>query len=109
MLDADQTQSDAAGQTDMMEMQTGTETQRSWALVKMRHSVRSPESPPNAPPECLQMPLDTSGNSLRPFYTAQKPACGFGFSWHTDHRRRHNDLQACNPVMWRSQCVSKPQ
>uniref|UniRef100_A0A672LQ95 Uncharacterized protein n=1 Tax=Sinocyclocheilus grahami TaxID=75366 RepID=A0A672LQ95_SINGR len=79
----------------MMEMQTGTETQRTW--------VRT-----SAPPEHLQTHPDTSGNSLRPFCTAQKPACGFGFSWRTDHRRKRNDLQACNPVKWRSQCV-QPQ
>uniref|UniRef100_A0A671R058 Uncharacterized protein n=1 Tax=Sinocyclocheilus anshuiensis TaxID=1608454 RepID=A0A671R058_9TELE len=75
------------------------------ALVEMQGSIRSP----NAPPERLQTHPDTSGNSLRPFCTAQKPACGFGFSWRTDHRRKRNGLQACNPVKWRSQCVSKPQ
>ncbi|KAK2906538.1 hypothetical protein Q8A67_005523 [Cirrhinus molitorella] len=94
---------------DAMETQTGTETQQIQSLAEMRDSIRSPDLPPNAPAERLRTSPDTSGNSLRPFYTAQKPACGFNFSWHTDHRRKHNDLQACNPAMWRKPCVSKPQ
>lgn len=62
-------------------------------LVEMRDPIRSPR--------------DSSGNSLRPFCTAQKPSCGFRFSQDTDHRRKHNDLRACNPNKWRS--VIKPQ
>lgn len=79
------------------------------ASVEMHGSIRSMGSPPNTPPEHLQTRPDPSGNSLRPFYTAQKPACGFSFSWSTDHRRKRNGLQACDPVKWRSQRVSKPQ
>ncbi|RXN05628.1 hypothetical protein ROHU_012625 [Labeo rohita] len=94
---------------NMMKMQTEKEMQQTQALVEMGDSIQSPDSPPNAPAECLQTPRDTSGNSLRPFYTAQKATCGFSFSWHTDHRRKHSDLQACNPMMWRNQCVSKPK
>ncbi|XP_052446131.1 putative uncharacterized protein GUCA1ANB [Carassius gibelio] len=89
---------------DMMKKQTRAETQRTRASAEM-HDIRSVASPP----ERVQTHPDTSRNSLRPFYTAQKPACGFSFSWSTDHRRKHNGLQACDPVKWRSQCVSRAQ
>ncbi|XP_057181801.1 putative uncharacterized protein GUCA1ANB isoform X2 [Triplophysa rosa] len=49
----------------------------------------------------------SSLNSLRPFYTAQKPTCGYSFSWDTDHRHKPTGLQPHNPAMWRNTCVYK--
>ncbi|KAL6464157.1 hypothetical protein MHYP_G00264740 [Metynnis hypsauchen] len=54
----------------------------------------APQKPHRATPE--------HSNSLSPFYTEEKPTCGFRFCWNTDHRRRrHTDICPSNPVMWR--------
>ncbi|KAK7126356.1 hypothetical protein R3I94_017741 [Phoxinus phoxinus] len=80
-----------------MDTHTETETQ---ALVEMRELIRSLERVGPRDPNSNGN-LDPL-NSLRPFSTAQKPTCGFSFSQDTDHRRKHNGLQPCDPNKWRS-------
>ncbi|KFV61342.1 hypothetical protein N307_00117, partial [Dryobates pubescens] len=40
-------------------------------------------------------------NSYKPFYTAQKPTCGYRFHRDTDHTRKVLDIQSANTVKWR--------
>ncbi|KFQ30083.1 hypothetical protein N331_10430, partial [Merops nubicus] len=40
-------------------------------------------------------------NSYRPFYTAQKPTCGYRYSRDTDHTRKVMDVQSANVMKWR--------
>lgn len=47
-------------------------------------------------------------NSLVPFYTTQKPFCGFCFKEDTDHRRRRIDVERTNVLKWRSLHGHKP-
>uniref|UniRef100_A0A8C3VQH1 Ciliary microtubule inner protein 3 n=1 Tax=Catagonus wagneri TaxID=51154 RepID=A0A8C3VQH1_9CETA len=41
-------------------------------------------------------------NSLNPFYTLQKPTCGYLYCRHTDHTRKRFDVPSANLVLWRS-------
>ncbi|KAM6185116.1 ciliary microtubule inner protein 3 [Rhynchocyon petersi] len=40
-------------------------------------------------------------NSLNPFYTAQKPTCGYLYCRDTDHTRKRFDVPYANVVLWR--------
>ncbi|KFV04978.1 hypothetical protein N340_05035, partial [Tauraco erythrolophus] len=40
-------------------------------------------------------------NSYRPFYTAQKPTCGYHYHRDTDHTRKVMDVSSANVVKWR--------
>ncbi|XP_064029646.1 putative uncharacterized protein CIMIP3 [Pogoniulus pusillus] len=48
-------------------------------------------------------------NSYNPFYTAQKPTCGYRFHRHTDHTRKVMDVQSADTVKWRPTSGTKPQ
>ncbi|KAM5166809.1 LOW QUALITY PROTEIN: ciliary microtubule inner protein 3, partial [Callospermophilus lateralis] len=39
-------------------------------------------------------------NSLSPFYTLQKPTCGYLYRRHTDHTRKRFDVPPANLVLW---------
>lgn len=39
-------------------------------------------------------------NSYSPFYTAQRPTCGYLFHHDTDHTRKVMDIQSANIVKW---------
>lgn len=39
-------------------------------------------------------------NSYRPFYTAQKPACGYNYHRNTDHTRKVMDIQSVEVTKW---------
>ncbi|XP_053457972.1 putative uncharacterized protein GUCA1ANB isoform X3 [Nycticebus coucang] len=41
-------------------------------------------------------------NSLNPFYTLQKPTCGYLYRRDTDHTRKRFDVPPANLVLWRS-------
>uniref|UniRef100_A0A452SV08 Ciliary microtubule inner protein 3 n=1 Tax=Ursus americanus TaxID=9643 RepID=A0A452SV08_URSAM len=41
-------------------------------------------------------------NSLNPFYTLQKPTCGYLYRRDTDHTRKRFDVPPAAPVLWRS-------
>ncbi|XP_003506112.1 uncharacterized protein 114841037 [Cricetulus griseus] len=41
-------------------------------------------------------------NSLNPFYTLQKPTCGYLYRRETDHTRKRFDVPPANLVMWRT-------
>ncbi|EHB10840.1 hypothetical protein GW7_19117 [Heterocephalus glaber] len=41
-------------------------------------------------------------NSLNPFYTLQKPTCGYLYRRDTDHTRKHFDVPAANVALWQS-------
>ncbi|XP_074189025.1 ciliary microtubule inner protein 3 [Rhinolophus sinicus] len=41
-------------------------------------------------------------NSLNPFYTLQKPTCGYLYRQDTDHTRKRLDVPPANMVLWRS-------
>ncbi|KFP81500.1 hypothetical protein N310_12992, partial [Acanthisitta chloris] len=43
----------------------------------------------------------TPSNSYLPFYTAQKPTCGYRFHPGTDHTRKVIDVPSANVVKWR--------
>ena len=40
-------------------------------------------------------------NSYSPFYTAQKPTCGYHYHRDTDHTRKVMDVLSANIVKWR--------
>ncbi|XP_065596243.1 putative uncharacterized protein CIMIP3 [Cyrtonyx montezumae] len=40
-------------------------------------------------------------NSYSPFYTSQRPTCGYLFHYDTDHTRKVMDIQSANIVKWR--------
>ncbi|KFQ40415.1 hypothetical protein N332_03654, partial [Mesitornis unicolor] len=40
-------------------------------------------------------------NSYYPFYTAQKPTCGYRYSRSTDHTRKVIDIPSVNTAKWR--------
>ncbi|KFQ00377.1 hypothetical protein N330_10829, partial [Leptosomus discolor] len=40
-------------------------------------------------------------NSYSPFYTAQKPTCGYHYHRDTDHTRKVMDISSANIVKWR--------
>ncbi|XP_037010785.2 putative uncharacterized protein GUCA1ANB isoform X1 [Artibeus jamaicensis] len=41
-------------------------------------------------------------NSLSPFYTLQKPFCGYPYHRDTDHSRKRFDVPPANVALWRS-------
>ncbi|XP_051008623.1 putative uncharacterized protein GUCA1ANB, partial [Acomys russatus] len=41
-------------------------------------------------------------NSLNPFYTLQKPTCGYLYRRETDHTRKRFDVPPANLVLWRT-------
>ncbi|XP_028622483.1 uncharacterized protein LOC114620528 isoform X2 [Grammomys surdaster] len=41
-------------------------------------------------------------NSLTPFYTLQKPTCGYLYRRETDHTRKRFDVPPANLILWRS-------
>lgn len=41
-------------------------------------------------------------NSLNPFYTLQKPTCGYLYRRDTDHTRKLFDVPPANLALWRS-------
>ncbi|XP_047413415.1 putative uncharacterized protein GUCA1ANB isoform X2 [Sciurus carolinensis] len=41
-------------------------------------------------------------NSLNPFYTLQKPTCGYLYRRDTDHTRKRIDVPPANLVLWYS-------
>lgn len=47
-------------------------------------------------------------NSYTPFYTLQKPTCGYRYSRETDHRRKVLDVERVNIPKWRTIVVAKP-
>ncbi|XP_074833365.1 ciliary microtubule inner protein 3 [Carettochelys insculpta] len=48
-------------------------------------------------------------NSYAPFYTAQKPTCGYRYCRDTDHTRKLMDVKSVNIVKWRPFGGTKPQ
>lgn len=42
-----------------------------------------------------------SSNSTAPFFTMQKPTCGYFFSRATDNKKKKFGIPPCNLVMWR--------
>ncbi|KAF1404154.1 hypothetical protein FQV23_0005205, partial [Spheniscus humboldti] len=40
-------------------------------------------------------------NSYSPFYTAQRPTCGYRYHHNTDHTRKVMDVPSANIVKWR--------
>nr|KAF6503829.1 hypothetical protein HJG63_000538 [Rousettus aegyptiacus] len=55
-------------------------------------------------PDKLRFNFYTSqySNSLNPFYTLQKPTCGYLYRRDTDHTRKRFDVPPANVVLWRS-------
>uniref|UniRef100_A0A8B9BUZ0 Ciliary microtubule inner protein 3 n=1 Tax=Anser brachyrhynchus TaxID=132585 RepID=A0A8B9BUZ0_9AVES len=47
-------------------------------------------------------------NSYRPFYTAQRPTCGYLYRHDTDHTRKVIDVPSANIVKWRPVLNTKP-
>uniref|UniRef100_A0A8C6RKJ3 Uncharacterized protein n=1 Tax=Nannospalax galili TaxID=1026970 RepID=A0A8C6RKJ3_NANGA len=41
-------------------------------------------------------------NSLNPFYTLQKPTCGYLYRRETDHTRKHFAIPPANLILWRT-------
>ncbi|OBS65634.1 hypothetical protein A6R68_05795 [Neotoma lepida] len=41
-------------------------------------------------------------NSLSPFYTLQKPTCGYLYRRDTDHTRKRFDVPPANLILWRT-------
>ncbi|KAL1771491.1 hypothetical protein HispidOSU_013473 [Sigmodon hispidus] len=41
-------------------------------------------------------------NSLNPFYTLQKPTCGYLYRRETDHTRKRFDIPPANLILWRT-------
>ncbi|XP_012496285.1 PREDICTED: uncharacterized protein LOC105807452 [Propithecus coquereli] len=55
-------------------------------------------------PDRLRFNFYTSqySNSLNPFYTLQKPTCGYLYRRDTDHTRKRFDVPSANLILWRS-------
>ncbi|XP_012628674.1 ciliary microtubule inner protein 3 [Microcebus murinus] len=55
-------------------------------------------------PDKLRFHFYTSqySNSLNPFYTLQKPTCGYLYRRDTDHTRKRFDVPSANVMLWRS-------
>ncbi|XP_045397895.1 putative uncharacterized protein GUCA1ANB isoform X2 [Lemur catta] len=55
-------------------------------------------------PDKLRFNFYTSqySNSLNPFYTLQKPTCGYLYRRDTDHTRKCFDVPSANLILWRS-------
>ncbi|XP_037375611.1 putative uncharacterized protein GUCA1ANB isoform X2 [Talpa occidentalis] len=53
-------------------------------------------------PEKLRFNFYTSqySNSLNPFYTLQKPTCGYLYCRDTDHTRKRFDIPPTNQILW---------
>ncbi|XP_034271147.2 putative uncharacterized protein CIMIP3 [Pantherophis guttatus] len=47
-------------------------------------------------------------NSYNPFYTLQKPTCGYRYCRDTDHRRKVMDIERVNIPKWRTIVQKKP-
>lgn len=47
-------------------------------------------------------------NSYSPFYTAQRPTCGYRYHRDTDHTRKVMDVSSANIVKWRPILGTKP-
>ncbi|XP_066482560.1 putative uncharacterized protein CIMIP3 [Tiliqua scincoides] len=47
-------------------------------------------------------------NSYIPFYTLQKPTCGYRYCRDTDHTRKVLDVERVNIPKWRTVVVAKP-
>lgn len=47
-------------------------------------------------------------NSYTPFYTLQKPTCGYRYSPDTDHKRKVLDVETLNLGKWRTLVGKKP-
>lgn len=47
-------------------------------------------------------------NSYTPFYTLQKPTCGYRYCRDTDHTRKVMDVERVNIVKWRTIVGKKP-
>lgn len=47
-------------------------------------------------------------NSYSPFYTAQRPTCGYRYHRNTDHTRKVMDIASANIVKWRPSQGTKP-
>ncbi|KAL8179112.1 UNVERIFIED_CONTAM: hypothetical protein K2H54_060128 [Gekko kuhli] len=47
-------------------------------------------------------------NSYTPFYTLQKPTCGYRYSPDTDHKKKVMDVETVNIVKWRTIVGKKP-
>ncbi|XP_042319979.1 putative uncharacterized protein GUCA1ANB [Sceloporus undulatus] len=47
-------------------------------------------------------------NSYMPFYTLQKPTCGYRYCRDTDHTRKVLDVERVNIPKWRTIVVKKP-
>uniref|UniRef100_A0A8C9GM56 Uncharacterized protein n=1 Tax=Piliocolobus tephrosceles TaxID=591936 RepID=A0A8C9GM56_9PRIM len=56
-------------------------------------------------PDKLRFNFYTSqySNSLNPFYTLQKPTCGYLYRRDTDYTRKRFDVPPANSVLWRFQ------
>uniref|UniRef100_A0A8C8SGJ2 Uncharacterized protein n=1 Tax=Pelusios castaneus TaxID=367368 RepID=A0A8C8SGJ2_9SAUR len=67
--------------------------------------------PGNHKPESLKFVFYKSNysNSYAPFYTAQKPTCGYRYCRDTDHTRKVMDVESANVVKWRPSVGPKPQ
>ncbi|XP_040585241.1 putative uncharacterized protein GUCA1ANB [Mesocricetus auratus] len=55
-------------------------------------------------PENIRFNFYTSqySNSLNPFYTLQKPTCGYLYRRETDHTRKPFDVPPANLILWRT-------
>ncbi|XP_054836404.1 putative uncharacterized protein GUCA1ANB [Eublepharis macularius] len=47
-------------------------------------------------------------NSYNPFYTLQKPTCGYRYCRDTDHKKKVMDVEMTNIVKWRTITGKKP-
>uniref|UniRef100_A0A8C3C5E7 Uncharacterized protein n=1 Tax=Cairina moschata TaxID=8855 RepID=A0A8C3C5E7_CAIMO len=47
-------------------------------------------------------------NSYSPFYTAQRPTCGYHYRHDTDHTKKVTDVSSANIVKWRPVLNTKP-
>lgn len=47
-------------------------------------------------------------NSYSPFYTAQRPTCGYHFCHDTDHTKKVTDVSSANIMKWRPVLNTKP-
>lgn len=48
-------------------------------------------------------------NSYNPFYTAQKPTCGYRYNRDTDHTKKKIDVPSANVAKWRPLQPPNPQ
>ncbi|XP_032305202.1 uncharacterized protein 114841037 [Coturnix japonica] len=48
-------------------------------------------------------------NSYSPFYTSQRPTCGYHFHYDTDHTRKVMDIQSANLAKWGPKPTQSPR